>query len=293
MTETCRRLGLPFKHWHEASSDGGSAITMWAPGMEQPVSYPSDHFDHGRIFVDVSIVESALELLEAGKLDDAVELLEGALPIVLNIPLFEVVEDAIVKSRKMTEIQARSKQGLRSSSRTVKASVLLGHGPRMGSVSLLRMRATENDYSAREERWSRSSLSLSVNSTALRSASVTTTPSTFLNLPVALVSPSHVSTSLGQLNFSKFGFSSLRMNQMKSSTSSALHEGATRRWLCRGQPPRRIRPLLAPLIGLASDGWALMRALVACRHGCCRSVRQRAPMAAVASGLQVPRSKEG
>jgi hypothetical protein len=96
MTETCRRLGLPFKHWHEASSDGGATITMWAPGMNQPVCYPSDHFNHGAIFVDASAVESALELVRAGKPDDAIGLLEGALPTVPNIPPFEVVEDTIV-----------------------------------------------------------------------------------------------------------------------------------------------------------------------------------------------------
>ena len=102
MTETCRRLGLTYKHWHEASSDGGSTISVWAPGMNQPVCYPSDHFDHGRIFVNTAVVGAALKLLRTGKTGDAIEQLEGALPSIPNIPPFEIVEDEVFTGKSLS-----------------------------------------------------------------------------------------------------------------------------------------------------------------------------------------------
>ena len=93
MTETCRRLGLAYRHWHEASSDGGATISVWTPDMTQPVCYPSDHFDDGCVFVNAAVIGVALKLLREGKYDDAIKRLEGALPLVPNIPQLEVVED--------------------------------------------------------------------------------------------------------------------------------------------------------------------------------------------------------
>jgi hypothetical protein len=108
MIEVCGRLGLSYRHWHEASSDGGAAVTWWAPGMDQPISYPSDHFDQDRIFVDVGVVRSTLDLLRTGQVGDAVALLEGALPVMPSLPPFEIVGASGDGPTKSTTVSASS-----------------------------------------------------------------------------------------------------------------------------------------------------------------------------------------
>ncbi len=91
----CRELGLPYRLWCQSSSDFGSEVRMWVPGMERAVVSHGDHNDPDAILVNAEHITAVASTLGAGLLKEAKEALEAILRDVPALPPFEVVSTSL------------------------------------------------------------------------------------------------------------------------------------------------------------------------------------------------------
>jgi hypothetical protein len=88
----CKELGLPYRLWSEAVGESGAEITAWTPDMESPDVITGDNNDPETFLVSGLAVRRVLVMLEAGRVDGAIEELRAILPDLPELPVFEIVE---------------------------------------------------------------------------------------------------------------------------------------------------------------------------------------------------------
>jgi hypothetical protein len=93
LTRTCRRLGLTYRLWHEATLEDGCCVEVWEPGMEQPVCLRGDPCDPFTNLVESLPVRLAINHLRNGEIDAALDLLQHACPDIPEVPPLVVIED--------------------------------------------------------------------------------------------------------------------------------------------------------------------------------------------------------
>ena len=93
LTQLCRRLGLTYRTWHEATLDGGCRVEVWEPGMEEPIHMHGDPLDPFVHFVESLPVQLVIAHIREGRTDAALALLERACPDIPEVPPLVVVED--------------------------------------------------------------------------------------------------------------------------------------------------------------------------------------------------------
>lgn len=93
LTRVCRRLGLTYRHWHEATLEDGCCVEVWEPGMKEPVRLrgdPTDPFTH---LIESLPVRLAIDHLRNGEIDAALDLLQRASPDIPEVPPLVVIDD--------------------------------------------------------------------------------------------------------------------------------------------------------------------------------------------------------
>ena len=70
----CRKWGVPYTRYSEATPGDGAVMVYWHPGMTKPVEQCID--DVGIPCVDIRKAKAALKALQKGKTDLAVKFLE-------------------------------------------------------------------------------------------------------------------------------------------------------------------------------------------------------------------------
>ena len=83
---------MPYRLWSEAVGESGAEITAWTPDMESPDVITGDNNDPETFLVSGLAVRRVLVMLEAGRVDGAIEELRAILPDLPELPVFEIVE---------------------------------------------------------------------------------------------------------------------------------------------------------------------------------------------------------
>ena len=92
LTKTCRKLGLTYRRWHEATLDDGCRVEVWEPGMVDPLHLPGVHDDPFTHFVESLPVQLAINHLRAGNAAEALALLVRACPDIPEVPPLVVID---------------------------------------------------------------------------------------------------------------------------------------------------------------------------------------------------------
>lgn len=91
LEETCRRLGLPYTRFSEGWCSSDAELLDWRPGMKGPLIRTGSNDDCERTFVTTDSVNDVLAALEAGDVQQAINMLRKLCPEVPALPPFEIV----------------------------------------------------------------------------------------------------------------------------------------------------------------------------------------------------------
>jgi hypothetical protein len=86
---TCRDLDLPYMRRSDGHWDQSPQLVFWQPGMEVPESVTTD--SDGGMLVSIDVLSEARDHLRAGRAAEALALLEEALIVVPDLPVFRLV----------------------------------------------------------------------------------------------------------------------------------------------------------------------------------------------------------
>lgn len=87
----CRKLGLGYTRYSEASFDSDAERVDWRPSMNKPLVWVASNTNCKNTFVPIEQVHGALDLLEAGKVDRALHSLRSLCPPICELPPFEIL----------------------------------------------------------------------------------------------------------------------------------------------------------------------------------------------------------
>ena len=91
LEKTCRKLRLPYRRHTEGKYEFDAEIVDYRPGMRRPLVRMGSNNNENETFVAASHVKKALDLLEAGKVEQAIKILRELCPEVAPLPPFEIV----------------------------------------------------------------------------------------------------------------------------------------------------------------------------------------------------------
>ena len=86
-----RRLGLSYQRHFEAPFNTDAELFDWRPGMDQPVSRSCSNEDSDVVLVVADKVKKAIPLLEANRIEQALDLLRELCRDIPEVPVFEIV----------------------------------------------------------------------------------------------------------------------------------------------------------------------------------------------------------
>ncbi len=89
--DTCRVLGLAYLRHAEGKYEHDAEIANWLPGMAEPLARVGSNSNESAVFVPLERVEEALGHISAGRIPDALKVLQDLCPNVSAIPPFHIV----------------------------------------------------------------------------------------------------------------------------------------------------------------------------------------------------------
>ena len=91
LEKACRRLGLGYRRHCEGWCGYDAEILDWRPGMDEPLARTGSNANCETAFVDVNEVKTALTVLEAGRVSQAIDLLRQLCRDITPLPPFEII----------------------------------------------------------------------------------------------------------------------------------------------------------------------------------------------------------